>query len=153
MSSILPIILKLFCMVDGILLNINEFIKEKNLNKSKLSEDVGYSRQHVYDFLNGRQRLTVEFLVKFSAAVNKDPCFWFESSAKQANAMKEDQVEYGKKDQVPRKDYDRLWEQIKVKDEQIKVKDEQIKKANGQIEFLESLVCQNLDTSKRKTGT
>ena len=66
--------------MDNIRLNIKSFIKDKNLQITDVSKRMGISRQTFYDVMSSKQRMTLEFYIKFCEVVNKEPERFFSDS-------------------------------------------------------------------------
>lgn len=56
--------------IEHILLNINKIIIDKNLNRSKISKDLNINRTTLYNYLDNKTSLSVEFLIKICDYLN-----------------------------------------------------------------------------------
>lgn len=56
--------------IEHILLKINKIIIDKNLNRSKISKDLNINRTTLYNYLDNKTSLSVEFLINICDYLN-----------------------------------------------------------------------------------
>lgn len=56
--------------IEHILLNINKIIVDKNLNRSRISKDLNINRTTLYNYLDNKTSLSVEFLINICDYLN-----------------------------------------------------------------------------------
>lgn len=115
-------------IVNSILQKIKVLQNQKNLTTPKLAENIGLSRQGMYDILKGKIAVSIKHLELLSNYFQVPMTYWFEEGSP-ANALHEPEVKYNVKQK--REEMKELYESLRYFRERCEKLEEELNELKG----------------------